>query len=163
MLSRIFWISLAGIALVGGMILQGGGGIFSWGDDAQISEKVEQTIEDRVEHAIDTSFDRMTVVSSDGEEIDVPAATKRAMAGAVGELVKAETDLALADIGESSDEAMAAARLRREKARAEVDRLEAEIKGYGGAKASDGAATSEQIKQEIRDDVRETVREAVRN
>ena len=163
MLSRIFWIGLAGIALVGGMILQDGGGIFSWGDDPEISAKVERTIEDRVDQAIDVSFDKMTVVRSDGEEVDVPAETKRAMAGAVGELVKAETDLAIAGIGESNDEAMLAARARRDKARAEVDRLEAEIKGYGRAKAGEGVVAAEQIKQEVRDDVRETVKEAVRN
>ena len=146
MLSRIFWIGLAGIALVGGIILQDGGGIFSWGDDAQISAKVERTIEDRVDQAIDDSFDKMQVTGSDGEEIDVPAETKRAMAAAVAELVKAETDLALAGVGESSDEDMKAARLRREKARAEVDRLEAEIKGFGRTKANEGDATHEQIK-----------------
>ena len=92
MLSRIFWISFAGIALIAGMALQDGG-IFSLADRTPDHAKAEQTIEARIETAIDRSFDKMHVTGSDGEEIDVPAKTKRAMADAVGRLVKAEADL----------------------------------------------------------------------
>ena len=161
MLSRIFWISLAGIALIGGMILQDGGSIFSWGDHREISAKAERTIEERVDHAIDRSFDKMEVMGSDGSEIDVPAETKRAMATAVAELVKAEADLAVAKIGESSDEEMKAARARREKARANVDRLETQIKNLDRASPSERDALREQIKRDVQEDVRTTVRESV--
>ena len=65
-------------------MLQDGGWSFGWGDDAEISVKAERTIEDKVEHAIDRSFDKMEVIGSDGQEIEVPAETKRAMADAVG-------------------------------------------------------------------------------
>lgn len=155
MLSRIFWIGLAGIALIGGMVLQNG--IF-WDDDTEISSKTERTIEDKVDRAIDRSFDKMTVMGSDGEEVDVPAETKRAMASAVAELVKAETDLAVARVGEDDEEAVKAARARREKARAEVDRLEAEIRKLDRATDSDRDAIREQIKREVQEDVREAVR-----
>ena len=161
MLSRIFWISLAGIALIGGMILQDGGSIFSWGDQREISAKAERTIEERVDHAIDRSFDKMEVRGSDGSEIDVPAETKRAMATAVAELVKAEADLAVAKIGESSDEEMKAARARREKARANVDRLETQIRKLDRASPSERDALREQIKRDVQEDVRTTVRESV--
>jgi len=161
MLSRIFWISLAGIALIGGMILQDGGSIFSWGDHREISAKAERTIEERVDHAIDRSFDKMEVMGSDGSEIDVPAETKRAMATAVAELVKAEADLAVAKIGESTDEEMKAARARREKARANVDRLETQIKNLDRASPSERDALREQIKRDVQEDVRTTVRESV--
>ena len=161
MLSRIFWISLAGIALIGGMILQDGGSIFSWGDQREISAKAERTIEERVDHAIDRSFDKMEVMGSDGSEIDVPAETKRAMATAVAELVKAEADLAVAKIGESSDEEMKAARARREKARANVDRLETQIRNLDRASPSERDALREQIKRDVQEDVRTTVRESV--
>ena len=161
MLSRIFWISLAGIALIGGMILQDGGSIFSWGDHREISAKAERTIEERVDHAIDRSFDKMEVMGSDGSEIDVPAETKRAMATAVAELVKAEADLAVAKIGESTDEEVKAARARREKARANVDRLETQIRNLDRASPSERDALREQIKRDVQEDVRTTVRESV--
>ncbi|MCL6697513.1 hypothetical protein LZ496_01760 [Sphingomonas sp. NSE70-1] len=158
MLSRIFWIGLAGIALIGGMFLQSNGGIFDWGDHREISAKVDESIEDRVDRAIDRSFDKMTVTRIGGEEVDVPAETKRAMAAAVGELVKAETDLAMVKVGDGSDEELKAARARSAKARAEVDRLEAEIKKIERMTTSDRDALREQIKREVREDVREAVR-----
>lgn len=161
MLSRIFWIGLAGIALIGGMVLQGGGGIFSWGDDAKISAKVERSFEDRIDHAIDRSVDKMEVTGSDGQEIEVPAEAKRAMADAVGRLVKAETDLAIARVGDSSDEEIKAARANREKARADVDRLKEQFEKLDEAASSDNAALREQIRREIREDIRASVRESV--
>jgi hypothetical protein len=161
MLSRIFWVSLAGIALVAGMILQSDSGMFGWGDHRDISAKAERTIEDKVERAIDRSFDKMQVTGSDGSEIEVPVETKRAMAGAVGRLVKAETSLAMARAGDSSDGEVAAARIQRDKARAEVDRLEAQIRGYDRAAASEKNALREQIRREVREDIRASVQESV--
>jgi hypothetical protein len=161
MLSRIFWISLAGIALVGGMILQDGSGIFGWGDHREASAKAEQAIEERVEHAIDRSFDKMEVMGSDGQEVDVPAETKRAMADAVGRLVKAEASLAVARATDSSDEEMKAARAQRDKARADIDRLEAQIRSLDRAASSESDARREQIQREVREDIRATVRESV--
>ena len=145
------------------MILQDGGSIFSWGDHRDISAKTERSIEDRIDHAIDRSFDKMEVRNGDGHEIDVPAETKRAMASAVAELVKAETDLAVAKVSESSAEELNAARARREKARANVDRLEDQIRSLERASPSERDALREQIKREVQEDVRETVREAVRS
>ena len=161
MLSRIFWIGLAGIALIGGMILQSDGGIFSWGDHREISAKVDESIEDRVDRAIDRSFDKMTVTRIDGEEVDVPAETKRAMAAAVGELVKAETDYAMVKVGDASDDEMKAAQARRVKARAEVERLEVEIKKLERMSSSERDALREQIKREVQEDVSASVKEAV--
>jgi hypothetical protein len=163
MLSRLFWIGLAGLALIGGMILQDGGGIFSWGDHQEVSAKAERAIEERVEHAIDRSFDKMQVTGSDGREIEVPAEAKRAMADAVGRLVKAEANLAIARAGDSSDEEIAVVRTQRDKARAEVDRLEAQIRGYDRAASSETDALREQIRREIREDIRATVRESVQS
>jgi hypothetical protein len=145
------------------MILQDGGSIFSWGDHRDISAKTERSIEDRIDHAIDRSFDKMEVRNGDGHEIDVPAETKRAMASAVAELVKAETDLAVAKVSESSAEELNAARARREKARANVDKLEDQIRSLERASPSERDALREQIRREVQEDVRETVREAVRS
>ena len=160
MLSRILWISVAGIALVAGMALQNDWPV-SWDDDTEYSEQAARTVEERVDRAIDRSFDNMTVVESNGHEIDVPAETKRAMAAAVGELVKAETDLAMARIGEENDKEVQAASARRDKARAEVDRMKAEIERIERAANGDSSAAREQIRREVQEDVRATVREAV--
>ena len=161
MLSRIFWIGIAGMALIGGMMLQNGGSIFSWGDHREISAKTDRSIEERIDHAIDKSFDKMEVTGSDGEQIDVPAETKRAMAAAVAELVKAETDFAMVKVSDGNDDEMKAAEARRVKARAEVERLETEIKKLDRMSSSERDALREQIKREVRDDVNASVKEAV--
>ena len=161
MLSRIFWIGVAGIALIAGMAVQDGGGLFSWGDHRDVSVHRDHSIDDQVDRAIDRSFDKMQVTGSDGEEIDVPTKTKRAMADAVGRLVKAEADLAMARVGEDDEEAMQAAQSRRNQARADIDRLKAEIREFERAAQSENEALREEIRREIRDDVRETVRDAV--
>ena len=162
MLSRIFWIGLAGIALIGGMILQNGGFLFGW-DDHDSSAKVERSIEERVDRAIDRSFDELDVQASDGREIDVPAETKRAMASAVAEPVKAETDLAIAKVSDGSEEELNAARARREKARAEVDRMEEQIRKLDRASPSERDALRERIKREVQEDVRESVKASVQS
>ena len=159
MLSRIFWIGIAGIALVGGIVLQGGGGIFSWGDDADHQRSVAHRIEAHVDAAIDHSFDKMKVVGSDGKEIDVPSETKRALAGAVGELVKAETDRAMLKVRDASEQEIDTADARVDRARADVDRLKDQIEQQKNV-ADDQA---DAIREQIRADVRETVRDAVRN
>ena len=105
----------------------------------------------------------MHVTDADGEEIDVPAKTKRAMADAVGRLVKAEADLAMARIGEDDEEAMKAASARRDKARADIDRLKAEIKEFERAAQGEDEALREEIRSEIRAEVRDSVRDAVGN
>lgn len=159
MLSRIFWIGIAGIALVGGIILQGGGGIFSWGDDADHERSVARRIETHVDAAIDHSFDKMQVLGSDGQKIDVSPETKRELAGAVGRLVKAETDLAFLSVRDGSDEEMKAAHARRDRAKADVDALQARIEQQ--ADVTNGQTDA--IREQIRADVRDTVRDAVRN
>jgi regulator of protease activity HflC (stomatin/prohibitin superfamily) len=163
MLSRIFWIGVAGIALIAGIAVQDGDSIFSWSDDRDVSAKTERAIEDRVERAIEGSFDKMEVVGSDGREVDVPAETKRAMARAVGELVKAEADLALARVGEDDEKAVREASVRRVQARREVDRLKAEIKRHDPSAIVDADTVSQQVQSQIREDIRAEVREAVGN
>ena len=158
MLSRIFWIGLAGIALVGGMILQGGGSLISWGDGGH-QRSVAHRIETKVDAAIDHSFDKMSTVTVDGKEIDVPPETKRALAGAVGELVKAETDRAMLKVSDASEQEMDAADARVDRARAEVDRLKDQIEQQKDV-AQD---QRDVIHDHVRDEVRQTVHDAVGN
>ena len=162
MFSRIMWISVAGIALIAGMALQDGDRMFSWDRDGH-EARAERSVDERVDRAIDRSFDKMQVTGADGEEIDVPARTKRAMADAVGRLIKAEADLAMARIGEDDQEAMKAASARRDQARADIDRLKAEIKAFERAAQGEDEALREQIRSEIRAEVRDSVRDAVGN
>lgn len=157
MLSRIFWIGIAGIAIVAGMIIQNGRGILSWGDGSDHSRS--QRIESRVDAAIDRSVDRMQIVGSDGEEIDVPAEAKRALADAVGRLVKAETELALLRVREADKKEIEAATVRRDRARAEVETLKSHIERQKAL--SDGKRDA--IRDQIRDDIRDTVRGAGSN
>ena len=162
MLSRIFWVGVAGIALIAGMALQDGPRIISWDHDEPPVHKAS-SIDEKVDRALDRSFDKMHVTDADGEEIDVPAKTKRAMADAVGRLVKAEADLAMARIGEDDQEAMKPASARRDKARADIDRLKAEIKEFERAAQGEDEALREEIRSEIRAEVRDSVRDAVGN
>ena len=158
MLSRIFWVGLAGIAMITGMALQDGDWIFGSDRERHISARTERAIERSVERAVDGSFEGMQVVGSDGREIDVPRETKRAMAEAVGRLIKSETDLAMLKIGDESAEELRAATARRDQARADVDRLKAEIDGQGEAARLEQDAVREQIREEIRESVRDAVR-----
>ena len=163
MLSRIFWVGLAGIALVSGMILQNGDEMLAWTGYHDMSASAEQAAEAKADRALDRSFDRMEVVGADGRKLDVSAETKRAMASAVGELVKAETNLALIRIGDESEREVLAANARRDRARAEVDRLKAEIEAQDRAGPQDPERVRAQIRTEIQEDIRATVRDAVRN
>ena len=164
MASRIFWVFIAGLALVTGMVLQDGDRIFSWADDqTDISAKTERAIEARVERAVESSFDKMQVVGSDGRRIEVTAETKRALGDAVGRLVKAEAELAVLGIRDASDEDMQAATVRRDQARAEVETLKAQIEQQEDVAAGDRDAVREQIQSKVREDIRDTVRDAVKN
>ena len=106
MLSRLLWIGIAGAALIAGIALQDGNSMFGWSHNSHVSAKTERSIDARVERAIEGSFDKMQVVGSDGREVDVPAETKRALANAVGRLLKAEADMAIARVGDDDEEAM---------------------------------------------------------
>jgi hypothetical protein len=163
MASRLFWIGIAGLALLTGMVLQDGTRMWSWASDSGISARAERSIEARVDAAIDRSIDRMEVVDSDGRAVPAGADARRAFADAVGELVKAESDLAMVKIRDGAADEMATAIARRDAARAEVDRLKTAMKADDRAAAAPGAEDSRKIEQSIRDEVREAVRDAVRN
>ena len=159
MLSRIFWIGLAGLALLGGMAWQSDHGIISWDDDRDHGRSIEQRIEARVDRAIDRSSDLMDVVDSEGTEIDASPETKRAMGEAVGRLIKAETDLAMLRLRDGSDKQIDEAQARRDQAKADIDRIKDQIEDRKELTEDSRDA----LREQIRADVRETVRQAVRN
>ena len=164
MLSRIFWAGLAAIALLAGMAWQDGPAIISWADDhGGVSASAEHAIEAGVDRAVEGSLDKMQVVGPDGKEIAVPAETKRALGEAVGRLVKAETSLAMLRARDGSAEELRDAEERRAQARAEVDRLQSEIKRKNQAAHSESEVISQQVRDQIREEIRTEIREAVRN
>lgn len=154
MLSRIFWILMVVMALVAGAAMQGNL-FFGWGDDEKVSEKA---VEERIERAVEGGAPRIDVVGKDGRTVDVSRQTKEQLGEAVKRLVAAETALALARIRNDGDSALAGARARRDSARADVERLKAEIDREEKLSRADRDA----IRARIREDVRQSVREAVR-
>ena len=157
MASRIFWVMIAGLALVTGMVLQDGVSIFGWND--RVSERVERAVDRSVDRTVDRTLDRMQVVGSDGREIAADPDAKRALGEAVGRLVKAEADLAILKVRDGSAEDMQAASTRRDQARTEVETLKAQIEQQD--RLSQG--NRDDVRTQIRDDIRDTVRDAVRN
>ena len=162
MLSRLFWVGIAGIAIITGIVIQDGDRIFAVAAESESMAGVERSIQTSVERAVEGSFDRMEVVDGDGNAIDVPPETKRALGEAVGRLVKAEADLAILKVRDGSQQERLAAEARRAEARADVDRLKAEIKGREAAARAEQGALAQQIERDVRDEVREQVREEVR-
>ena len=160
MLSRIFWVGLAGLALIGGMYLQDGDRMFlGWTGHDQVSERTERAIEERIERAVEGSIDRMEVVAEDGREIAVPKETRRALGDAVGRLIEAEAALAVLKIRDGSGEELAAAAARRDQARVEVESLKGQIE----AQEAMSRGERDIIRQQVRSEIRAAVREAVGN
>lgn len=157
MLSRIFWVGIAGLALVTGMVLQGDFGLLGFGDRA-IDTRIDRTVDRTVDRAVDRSVDHLRVVGADGRQVTISPDTKRALVEAVGRLAKAEADHAVLRIGDAGEEEMRTATARRAEARAEVDRLKAEIERQEEAAATDRDAIRDEVRREIRDSVREAVR-----
>jgi len=153
MLSRIFWVGIAGLALVTGMVLQGDNWLFG-SSDRGIDIGIDRAVDRTVDRAVDRSVDHLQVVGVDGHQVAVSPETKRAMAEAVGRLVKAEADHAVLRIGDASEAEMQAVNARRIQARAEVERLKAEIRRQDEAAPADGDAIREEIRREIREAVR---------
>ena len=159
--SRIFWVLLAGGALVAGIVIQDGDEIFGWGDhEARVSASAQRTTESRVERAVERGAERMQIVDAGGHEVEVSDEAKRALAGAVGRLVEAEVALAVLGVRDAEAGELAAAEARRVQARAEVDRLKEQIATEQHA-ATDRAAVRAQIQREVREDVRASIRDAI--
>ena len=162
-MSRIFWILMVVLALVAGTLFQARDFVFAWVGDTAVEARVEQAIETGVADAVESSFDRMQVVDSDGRAIEVAPQTKRDLGDAVRRLASAEADLAIMRVRGSDDAAaVQEARSRRDAARNDVERLKAEIERQDELSAPDRDAVRQQIQQEVRSSIRETVRSAVR-
>ena len=155
MAGRLAWVLAGGAAIVGGMMIQDGD-MFSFSDEFQIDREVDREVDQEIDEAIaEASAVRESGRIVVGGRSDPDRQAVRAMTDAVADLVKAETALAAAQIGNNDDpQEVAAARAERDRARAEVERLKTAIETQDG---------SESARAAIREQVRSEVREAVRN
>lgn len=162
-MSRIFWILMVVLALVAGTLFQARDLVFAWAGDTAVEARVEQAIETRVEDAVESSVERMQIIDSDGRAIEVAPQTKRDLGDAVRRLAGAEAELALMRVrGNDDAAALREARSRRDAAKSDVERLQAEIERQDELSAPDRDAVRQQIQQDVRSSIRETVRSAVR-
>lgn len=162
-MSRIFWILMVVLALVAGTLFQARDFVFAWAGDTAVEARVEQAIETRVEDAVESSVERMQIIDSDGRAIEVAPQTKRDLGDAVRRLAGAEAELALMRVrGNDDAAALREARSRRDAAKSDVERLQAEIERQDELSAPDRDAVRQQIQQDVRSSIRETVRSAVR-
>lgn len=158
MLSRIFWVGIAGVALVTGMVIQDGDWFWDMARESEVSTKTERGIEARIEQAIDRSIDKMEVVTVDGRDVRVSRAQKDAMADAIGRLVKAEGHLVALKIRDAADAEIEAASVERDEAKTRVEQMEAQMAAQGEAQRSERDAIREQVRAEVRDSVRDAVK-----
>lgn len=158
MAGRLPWILAGGAAIVGGMIVQDNDW-FTF-DDRRHEARTEAR-EARDEAAREAGRLRVTVAGERKGEVDPE--TVRAMTEAVGDLVRTEAALALAEAGDDQAE-IRAARERRDRAKALVDELKVDIERQAeGAAADPAAAGRDAARDAIRQQVRDEIREAVRN
>ena len=157
MLSRLFWVGIASVALVAGIVIQEGGP-FSWGHDRAIDRTIDRAVDRSVDRTVDRTIDGMQVVGANGREITVSREAKRALVQAVGRLVKAEAELAALRIADGGADEMQAATAIRDQARADVDRMKAQIQDQETA-----ARVESDVRDQVRQEIRDTVRDAVRN
>lgn len=154
MAGRLAWILAGGAAIVGGMAFQGSNFIHL--DDGD-GDEIRRAVEDVRPGA---ERDARVKVIVDGERhADVEAEAVKAMTSAVGRLVRAEAALAIAQAGDDPEE-IAQATERRDRARALVDKLAADIERQAEAKS---ASAGDPAKVRVRDVVRDEVRAAIRD
>jgi hypothetical protein len=161
MAGRLPWILAGGAAIVAGIAVQDSDW-FSFEDKRHVERS--EARETRAEADREARRLRVTVAGERNGEVD--SETVRAMTKAVGDLVRTEAALALAEAGDDPAE-IRAARERRDRAQALVDKLKADIERQAGERADPAAAgrdaARDAIRQQVRDEVRAEVREAVRS
>jgi hypothetical protein len=157
MAGRFAYFLVGGAAIVTGMIVQGD---IDLGSDHQghnrivkVSSGGDGEIDRTVDRIVDRATDKIVIDGDDGRVFATDPATKRALAEAVKELVRAEASL----IAARMDDDMPAAAInqaeqRRDLAKQAVDRI-----------ANDAKADTRGNRDALRQNIRDEVRGAVRN
>ncbi len=165
MAGRFVHFLVAGAAIVAGMAVQGDIDLGMHPDDREIDRRVDRiigrevdrTADRTVDRIVDRATDKIEIRGRDGETVEADPATRRALAAAVAELVRAEGSLAVAKVGDNMPETVIEqAEQRRNLARKAVERI-----------ADDARAEARRERdarpQKVRDEVRDAVRSAVRS
>ena len=136
-MGRFGYFAAAGAAILGGMVFQGDIDVGS--DQHGPGRSIEISSDD------------------DGKSADVDRATKRALAQAVKELVRAEGSLVAAKLDDDTPAAaIKQAEHRRDLAKQAVDRLADDAKAQS-------RGNRDAVRRNIKDEVRDGVRDAVRS
>ena len=151
MLSRILWIGLAVLALVGGIIYQSGAIHALRHSDGSHGHLIASVVESGV-------ADHMTVINANGEKVDLPREQKQELASALGEFAAAKADLALLRARNADANEIAAAEQRSERARAQVHKVRDQIHGVEDR----GAVDRDALRTNAQDSVRQAVRDSIR-
>ena len=161
MAGRIGYLMVAGAAIFTGMVVQGdinlGSDHAGHGVAKDIRDGDDGEIDRVVERIVDRATNKIEIRGDGGKTAETDPATKRALAAAVAELVRAEGSLITAKLDDDMPAAaIEQAEQRRNLAKQAVERIAANAKA--GTRGNRDA-----LRQNIRDDVRESVRDAVRS
>ena len=165
MAGRFAYFLIGGVAVVGGMLLQGdlkfdsdrAGHEVTRTVDRAVDRTVDRTVDRSVDQIIDREADKIVRSGEDRQAVATDPAAKRALSEAVAELVRAEGNLITLRLDdEIPATAIKQAEQRRDQARQAVDRLADDAR-------ADTHGNRDALRQTIRDEIREGVREAVRS
>jgi len=161
MAGRFAYFLIGGVAVVGGMVLQGDLNFAADGAEHEVARMVDRSVDRTVDGSVDRitgrETDRIVISGETGETAAADAATKRALSEAVAELVRAEAGLITLRLDDQIPAAVVKrAEQRRDLARQAVDRLADDAR-------SEPRDDRDALRQTIRDEVRESVRAAVRS
>lgn len=154
---RFGYFLVAGAAIVGGMVIQGDVDLGSDHDGhdrtVKISTGGDDEIDRTVDRIVDRATDKMEIRGDDGQAVATDRATKRALAEAVKELVRAEGSLIAARMDDDMPAAaIKQAEQRRDLAKQAVERI-----------ANDAKAESRGNRDALRQNIRDEIRDAVRS
>ena len=160
-MGRFGYFMVAGAAIVTGMVVQGdidfGSDHGGHGRTVEFRSDGDGDIDRAVDRIVDRATDRIEIRGDDGEAVVADAATKRALAHAVAELVRAESSLVALKMDDDIPAAvLKQAEQRRDSAKQAVERIAHDAKA--GSRGDRDA-----LRQNIRDQVRDDVRSAARS
>lgn len=160
-MGRFGYFAVAGSALVAGMVVQGD---IDLGSDPDGRDRAVDVVRDRdgkidrtVDRIVDRATDRIEIRADDGRPVATDRATRRALAEAVKELVRAESSLIAAKMNDAlPPAAIKQAEHRRDLARQAVERITDDAK-------AESRGDRDALRKSIRDEVRAEIRDALRN
>lgn len=153
MAGRFGYFLVGAAAIFTGMVVQGDVHLGSGHQRIVRVSGPDREIDRAVDRIVDRATDKIEIDGDDGQPVAADPATKRALADAVKELVRAEGSLIAARMDDNTPgAAIRQAEQRRDLAKQAVERI-----------ANDAKAESRGNREALRQDIRDEVRAAVRN